>query len=650
MWFKDMWRKSRAFYLALSGTCLFLVHSMLFASQIPLEDFFRHAEFDDVALSPTGQYLAVSVPAGERRNLAVLDISDPSAITVTAAYELRSRENPMNVRWVSNERLIFTTSISVGSLEQPQMTGRIYAINADGSNRRQLFGTQAGSMVFRYMSVISYLPDEPGWILIEHWAHDRERPIAERLNVNRGRTSRVAVSPLNRGNLLADQNQQIRFAMGYNDDMEAEFAWRPSVDAPWQRFSNEISTDIIPIAFDDSGESVYVRSRAQDYLGLYKIELATGQITPVLGEQQVEVDRVKMDYSGTRLLGALFMDGYPAWKTIDELADEVQWLRQLEQSFEGYLVTIYNWTRDGRYAMVGVGGAQAPEEFFVLDTQTPELRFLAASRDWIDPARMQLVRPVSYQARDGLTIHGYKTLPAGYEEGDTPPFVVFVHGGPHGPRDRWQFDNWVQLFAHHGFGVLQVNFRGSGGYGIEFERAGYLEWGAKMQDDVTDGTLWLIDQGYADKDAVCIAGGSYGGYATLAGITREPDLYACAWAFVGVYSLPLMKQVGDIPRTALGRRYLDRVLGTDEDVLEERSPVNHVASIKTPLFISHGAEDIRAHVRHYHALSASLDEAGIEYESMLVENEGHGFYAVENNVAMMERVLAFMKRHTGLAD
>lgn len=629
---------------------LFLLPSIAQGSTIPLEDFFRHAEFDDVALSPTGQYLAVSVPAGERRNLAVLDVSDPAAITVTAAYELRGRENPINVRWVNEERLIFTTAISVGSLEQPQPTGRIYAMNADGRNQRQLFGTQAGSFVFRYMSVISYLPDEPDWILIEHWAHDRERPIAERLNVNRGRTSRVAVSPLNRGNLLADQASEIRFAAGYNDDMEAEFAWRPSVDAPWQRFSNEISTDVVPIAFDDSGQAVYVRSRAKDHVGLYKIELSTGEITPVLGDQRVEVDRVKMDYSGTRLLGALFMDGYPEWKIIDETAEEVQWLRQLEQSFEEYLVTIYNWTRDGRYAMVGVSGAQAPEEFFILDTQTPELRFLASSRDWIDPTMLQPVHPISYEARDGLTIHGYKTFPAGYEEGDTPPFVVFVHGGPHGPRDRWTYDQWVQLFAHHGFGVLQVNFRGSGGYGAEFERAGYGEWGAAMQDDVTDGTQWLIDQGYASKDRICIAGASYGGYATLAGITREPDMYSCAWAFVGVYSLPLMKQVGDIPETALGRRYLDRVLGTDNDVLAERSPVNHVDVIQTPLFVSHGAEDVRAHVRHYHTLLNSLDEAGIEYESMLVENEGHGFYAVENNVAMMERVLAFMKRHTGLDD
>ena len=620
--------------------------SVAYANEIPLEHFFKHAEFGDAAISPTGKYLAVTVPNEEQRSLAVLDISKPDAMSITAAFQLRGEESPVNVQWVSDNRLIFSSVIQAGALEQPVGTGRIYAINADGGNRRQLFGTQEGSRVFRVMDIISLLPEEPDWILVQHWAHDRPRPIVERLNVNNARSNRVATSPLNRGFLMADQSNIVRFAMGTNDDMKPEFSWRPSEDAEWRNFSNDISDHLSPVGFDASGDFVYMRSRDNEHLGLYQIELATGEFRPLLPSEHVEVDGIKFDVAGSKILAVRYHDGIPQWHSIDDTAQEVVWLRQLEAMFEGSRVTINNWTRDGNLAMVAVSSDVAPTEFFVLDTQAPALRFLAASRPWIDPAEMQNMHPIQFTARDGVTLHGYKTLPRGYVEGNEVPFVVFVHGGPHGPRDRWGFDSFVQAFAHHGFGVLQINFRGSGGYGIGFERSGYGEWGAKMQDDITDGTHWIIEQGIAKEDAVCIAGASYGGFSTLSGIVREPDLYACAWAFVGVYDLELMKETGDIPQQESGRRYLDRVLGTDTEVLQERSPTNHVANIKTPLFISHGAEDVRAHVDHYHLLKERLDEAGIAYEEMLVENEGHGFYRVENNVEMMTRVLAFMKKHT----
>ncbi|RUO18198.1 hypothetical protein CWE08_11795 [Aliidiomarina iranensis] len=616
------------------------------SNEIPLENFFKHAEFGDAAISPTGKYLAVTVPSGEQRNLAVLDISDPAAMSVSAAFQMRGEESPINVRWVNDERLIFTSVIQAGALEQPQGTGRIYAINADGSNKRQLYGTQPGSFVFRFMEIISLLPEEPDYILIQSWAHDRPQPIVERLNVDNARLNRVATSPLNRGFVMADQNNIVRFAMGTNDDMKPEFSWRPSEDAEWRNFSNEISEHLSPIGFDTSGEYVYMRSRDNEHLGLYQIKLATGEFEPLVPSENVEVDGIKLDASGNRVIAVRYHDGIPQWHSIENEAKEIVWLRQLEEMFAGNSVTINNWTRDGKRAMVTISSDVAPPEFFVLDTETPALRFLAAARPWIDPATMQPMQPISFETRDGITLHGYKTLPRGYTDGDAVPFVVFIHGGPHGPRDRWGFDGFVQAFAHHGFGVLQINFRGSGGYGVEFERSGYGEWGAKMQDDITDGTHWLIDEGYAKEDSVCIAGASYGGYSTLSGIVREPDLYACAWAFVGVYDLELIKETGDIPQQVSGQRYLDRVLGTDTEVLKERSPTNHVAKIKTPLFISHGAEDIRAHVDHYHLLKERLDEAGIEYEEMLVENEGHGFYRTENNVEMMTRVLAFMKKHT----
>lgn len=641
-------------YIHWLAICVALMFTAPAVSQdIPLADFFKHAEFGDVAISPDGRYLAVSVPEEDRRNLAVIDITEPGKLKITAGFNMRGGESPFGVRWVSNERLIFESILQAGALEAPQRTGRVFAINADGGNRRQLFGTQAGSFVGRSMSIVSYLKDEPDWVLIQHWAHDRPKPIAQRMNVTDGRLTRRIISPLNRGGLLADQNDKVRFAYGSDDDGVPQFSWRPSEDDKWRTFKNDFGTYISPIAFNPAGTAVYFSSQEAGKLGVYEITLATGEVSPVLQNERVEVDDSKgaatpfmWDASATNLLAVRFMDGKPEWRSVNEEAFEIKWLRQLEAMYDGFYVRIFNWTADGKRALLSVSGDVAEAEYFLLDTETPELRFIASAKPWIDPSQMAPMEPIQFTARDGQELYGYLTMPLNHKAGQPSPFVVYVHGGPHGPRDRWGFDSRVQLFAHHGFGVLQINYRGSGGYGRDFEEMGYGEWHGKMQDDITDGTLWAMEQGYADRERTCIAGASYGGFATLSGITREPGLYACAWAFVGVYDLPLMKKEGNIPSFEAGRRYLDRVLGTDEQVLLDRSPSNHVEKIVTPLFISHGAEDTQAHFGQYHLLRQRLDKANIPYEHMFVAGEGHGFYKVENNVAMMERVLAFMKKHT----
>ncbi|WP_113907943.1 alpha/beta hydrolase family protein [Aliidiomarina celeris] len=640
------------FYRGLLLALTLLVPAQGFAQAVPLEDLFKQSEFGNAAISPSGDYLAVTVANGDRRNLAILDISDLTSLKITASFHMRGGESPSSLVWVNNERLLFESVIQAGAVEAPMATGRVYGINADGTNRRQLFGVQAGSFAGRLMNIVSYLPNDPEWILIEQRSFDNERPIAQYMHVDDGRLRRRITSPLGRGGFLADQNDQVRFAYGTDDNMVYQFAWRETEESDWKTFKNTLESDILPISFNPAGNGVYFSSREVGKLGIYEVTLATGEIKPVLPSENVELDLMstlsplQWDAQRKNLLAARFMDGKPEWRAINEDTHEMTWLRQLEAMYDGFYVHIFNWTADGKRALVGISGDVSDTEYFLLDTETPELRFMVAARGWLDPNQMRPMQPVQFEARDGTELHGYMTLPAGFDGETAIPFVVFVHGGPHGPRDRWAFDPFVQTFATNGFGVLQVNFRGSGGYGQAFEEAGHREWYGKMQDDVTDATLWAMEQGFAAKDRTCIAGASYGGYATLAGITKEPDLYACAWGFVGVYDLPLMKKEGNVPSFEAGRRYLDRVLGTDEEELIARSPARQVERIKTPLFIVHGAEDLQAHFGQFHFLREQLDKHEIPYEWMFVEGEGHGFYKTENNVAMMERVLEFMKKHT----
>jgi dipeptidyl aminopeptidase/acylaminoacyl peptidase len=222
--------------------------------------------------------------------------------------------------------------------------------------------------------------------------------------------------------------------------------------------------------------------------------------------------------------------------------------------------------------------------------------------------------------------------------------VQIIHGGPHGPRDFWGWNREAQFLASRGYAVVSVNFRGSGGYGKAFEESGYLEWGGKMINDMTDATLWMVENGYADKDRLCVYGGSYGGYGTLQSLVREPDLYKCGIGYVGVYDLFEMKKAGDIPKRESGRKFLDRVLGTDDARLRAFSPALNVEKIKADLFIAHGSDDVRVPMEQYESLSSNLKRMNKPYISM-IRDEGHGYQLDQNKRDFYTQMEQFLSRN-----
>jgi dipeptidyl aminopeptidase/acylaminoacyl peptidase len=229
------------------------------------------------------------------------------------------------------------------------------------------------------------------------------------------------------------------------------------------------------------------------------------------------------------------------------------------------------------------------------------------------------------------------------------PMIVMVHGGPHGIYDRWGYDNEAQLFASRGYAVMQVNYRGSGGRGRDFEAAGYKRWGREMQDDITSAVKWAIADGVADAKRVCIYGASYGGYAALTGVFREPDMFRCAVGMAGVYDLSLMFDEGDIQTVKSGVNYLKDVLGTDMEDLKRRSPVYNADKIHAAVLLLHGKDDRRAPLEHAKRMRAALEKAGNPPEWVTEWGEGHGFYDEKNREAAYQRILDFFAKHLGTA-
>ena len=288
-----------------------------------------------------------------------------------------------------------------------------------------------------------------------------------------------------------------------------------------------------------------------------------------------------------------------------------------------------------------------PVPFFLYDRQRREGRFLFDHQPELSRYELAPMEPFSYQARDGLTIHGYATFPPG--AGRTGlPMVLNVHGGPWA-RDTWGFDAEAQWLANRGYLCVQVNFRGSTGYGKAFVNAGDREWGRAMQNDLTDGVAYAIAQGWADPERVAIFGGSYGGYAALAGVTFTPDLYRCAVDIVGPSNLKtLIETIPPYwqPQIALFHQRVGNP-ETDAEFLWSRSPLSRAASIKTPLLIAQGANDPRVKQAESEQIVAALRDAGIDHEYMLFPDEGHGFAKPENRLRFYAAAERFLARHLG---
>lgn len=628
---------------------LMLPMASLHADEIPLEDFFRHAEFQSVQLSPGGNYLAVTVPQEDRTGLAILDIGDYPNVRVISQFSPEREEHLGGLVWATDERLLMTSSRQEGTLAAPLPTGRVYATNADGSNRRLIHSEpRGGAMVARWVEIIHRLPDDPNHVLVIARTHDNERPAARRMNIiNETRLRNVTVSPLSRGSLGTNPAGEVVFAVGVSDDYEPEFAFRRTPDEDWQMFDNPFRGNVSFQSLDESGEYVYISTRDQDQMGLHRLHLESGESEPILTDERYEMLGAIWDVEQTRIIGAVFNTPIPEARWIEPEHPTARVARSLVNALPNYNVTLSNFSDDGSRVIVRLSSDREPGIVMLLDTETMALSELIAMRQWVDAERMAEMRPVEITARDGLQLTGFLTVPPGAEAEDLP-LVVEVHGGPHGPFDRWAWQPWIQAMANRGYAVLQVNFRGSGGYGQQFEQSGYLHWGDKMQDDLTDAVEWAVEAGIAHPDRVCISGASYGGYSAMMSVVREPELYRCAFAFVGVYDLDRARREGNIARRlGFGQAYLDRAIGADEARLRAHSPVHHADRIQAEIFIAHGAADEQAHYNQYHVMTDALDKANVSYDSLFVRGEGHGFYALENNVRLYSQALALFDRTIG---
>jgi len=627
------------------------------AGAVDLEHYLRRDAFTDIKISPTGEFYAATIPMEDRTGLAIMRRNDGKLV---GSFVPPRNNHANDFDWVNDQRVLIGLAEKFGSLDEPQPTGELFGINADGGRGELLIGyrVQGNGPGTRIQPkkveavaafVIDALPDQDRRVLVKVMPFSADPfTSAERLDVNSGKRTPVARSPVQRADFVADGKGEVRFADGAGADNVNKLYYREGAGAAWKMINDQGVSQRIEraLGFSEDGALAYLLvEQPSGPDAIVSWNPATDERRELL--RDAVVDPAKVIYKrGTSIpIGALYLGDRPRTRFFDETSADARLQRSLEQAFDGQAVFITSSSRDGRLAMVQVWSGSNPGDFYVFDTQAKKADLVVSRSQWVDPESAAVVQPIALKARDGLPLHGFVTRAKG-SEGKRLPMVVMPHGGPFFVYDDGAYDRESQLLAAAGYAVLQVNFRGSSNYGRMHAHAGGREWGGKMQDDLTDATRWAVAEGIADSAKICMYGASYGGYAALMGVAKEPSLYQCAAGYVGVYDLPIMFTSGDIQRRGSGETYLKEWIG-DRTQVGAVSPVNLADRIKVPVFLAAGGEDERAPILHTKRMEAALKKAGVPVEALYYPTEGHGFYTDAHRREYYTRLLAFLSNSLG---
>lgn len=629
---------------------------LLAQAAVPLAAFVHEDQHSYPRLAPDGKHLAITtrVADGDRFVPVVTMYSLPD-LKITGAMRFPKFEVPLDYQWVSPSRLVVSKGRETGSREKPVPTGELIATNLDGTKQEYLFGydmwkssSRGGrygdDYAFGYIEDVSKKRDGHLFVTSRSWRG--KSTMLYDIDSIRATRKLIAEVPEQDMRFVLQKSGLPRFAFG-NDQRAHGVEYRfDEASGRWNKIGKDTGRRYTPLQFsEDDREFIAIHSAKGEPDRLIRENLATGERKVLFADPVGDADFFV--YTRDSLpIGAASAVGIPTVRYFDENNADAQLHKQLSAQFPGQVLRFIDFSDDGKLLLFSVRSDRDPGSYYLFDRAAMKADLLFSAMETIDPEQMTERRPISFKARDGLELHGFVTMPP-HAAGTRLPLVLLPHGGPHGVQDNWFFDDDAQFLASRGYAVLQVNFRGSGGRGVDFKEAGYRQWGGKVLDDLEDGTRWLVAQGEVDGNRACAYGASFGAYASLMLAARDPSLFKCAVGYVGVYDLKLLSKPENTRQDEVMAATISKYVGDDKAELDRISPVTLAARIKAPVFLVHGGNDKIAPVEHAHAMRAALTAAGRPPEWFLAPNERHGFYDTANRTAFYEQLEAFLGKHIG---
>lgn len=621
----------------------------------PVIDYLRPPAFSEPRLSPDGKRIAVSVPVGGRMNIAVVDLATREAKAVTTVREF----DVLDSRWATDEHLVF----SLGQADSPTGPGQyrgggLFVVSRDGRTHLQLAPSRHTGG--RGLAFWRRIPGSPHEALVVGRIRNEDALDVYRIDLRTGALTLVTVDRPDRADAyISDASLVPRVATSWVPDSRSEIVWfRASAAAPWAellRVDGNRET-FEPLALLDEKTLLVRTSRSRSTIALVAFDLETREQREVLAAHprfDMTASSVVRDAGSDRVIGFELEAERPQQVWLEERDARLQIAidRALPES-----ANRFRRVPGSPMVLVTALSDRSPTRYLLLDEETRKLEELFASRPWLGPEHLVEMRPFVLRTRDGLEIPSYHFLPKAHVPGERLPTVVWIHGGPHARPDLWGRGSGftaAQILASRGYAVVLPNFRVTPGLGARIWNAGFGSLGRQMSDDHEDAARWAVEQGFADPARICIAGSSYGGYATLMALTRSPDLFRCGVAGLVVSDLEMQfsSTAGRLAWSPVGVAFWRQLVGMrehDPALLRELSPVHRADRMKSSLFLYAGSGDVVTPIEQTNAMVRALERAGRPpREIMIRTEEGHGFGKLEHRVELYERMLRFLNTEIG---
>lgn len=601
---------------------------------IPLRDFFRNPESLNYQISPDGKWISYLKPHERRMNIFVRENKDgASELRLTSSAD---RDIP-NYFWKGNNHIVYTRDF--GGDEN------FHVFTIDIKSKMEKDVTNFPNTRAEIVDTLENINDDE--IIISHNLRDKKVFDPFRLNIKTGKLSLLLQNPGSITAWIVDHNGKLRAAVE-SEGLNYNILYRENESQKFSKIlTHTYKESFKPLFFAFDNKNILAASNLnRDKSAIVEFDVKQKKEIKII-YQHPDVDVEELNYSKKRKI--LTSVRLVTWKIIPQFLDPVfeNLFNKVAEKLVGKEIRVVSTTKNEDLFVIRTLSDRSLGGFYLYNPTKDELKLLAQSAPWLDEEKLNSTKPINYTSRDGLTINGYLTLPKNKKPKNLP-VIINPHGGPWS-RDIWGYNPQVQFLANRGYAVLQMNFRGSTGYGKNFVQASYKQWGLKMQDDIADGVNWLIQEGIADNDRICIYGASYGGYATLSGLVKHPELYACGIDYVGVANLfTFMNTIPPYWVNELEKIY--EMVGhpeRDKAQFTATSPALNADKIKAPLLVVQGAKDPRVNKAESDQMVQALEKRGVKVQYIVKDNEGHGFRNEENRFEFYEAMELFLKKHIG---
>ncbi|WP_316837271.1 S9 family peptidase [Pedobacter nutrimenti] len=608
-----------------------------------VEDYFENPNSSDFQLSPSGRYLSFKERDNQGRNNVMIK-------EVATGYITRAIEEKQDViigyGWATDERLLYLMDRS-GSENY-----HLYAINRDGSNDKDLT-PYAGVKAL----ILERLPGQKESIIVKMNKDNREYSEPYKININSGETLKlynVGAGEDRIDSYNFDKDGELKGFMTIHNGKEMQYFYKPKGKTGYRLVNTMNWNDKFTIlsfnyASKNPDDAYILTNKDSEKAQIVLYDLRRDKVLKkIFSDKDYDVAKMTLSVKRKWEIDYLEYDGDKhIIKPVSRFFKTIY--KNLQTQLPGYQFEFVGNTDDEKQYLVKVTSDRQYGRFYRYDTETGKATLMHDLMPQLKEEDMAVMQPITFTSRDGLRLHGYITLPKEALKGGKVPMIVNPHGGPQGVRDSWGFNPEAQLFASRGYATLQINFRISDGYGTAFYKAGFKQAGRKIMDDLEDGVQYAISKGWADPARVGIYGGSHGGYATLMGLIKTPDLYKAGVDYVGIsniytfferapeYWKPLMEMLKDV--------WYDLDDVKEAEIAKDVSPIFHTEKIKVPLFVVQGGNDPRVNILESDQIVDALRKRNVEVPYMVRYDEGHGFIREENKIAFYKAMIGFFRQH-----